>query len=112
MKKLLTGLFALVLSFAFARAQETWLPRVSGVTGSALWGVAYGNGQWVAVGELGTILTSPGGVTWTKRDSGFPTRWLVSVAYGNGVWVVVGGTAPITSCSFARFARGSPWGPA
>jgi hypothetical protein len=33
-------------------------------------GSAYGNGLWVAVGNGGTILTSPDGVTWTARVSG------------------------------------------
>ena len=58
-----------------------------------LWSVAHGGiptAQWVAVGEQGTILTSPDGISWTKRPSGFPTRWLVSVGYGAGVWIAVG----------------------
>ncbi len=58
-----------------------------------LWSVAHGGSptaQWVAVGEQGTILTSPDGINWTKRPSGFPTRWLVSVGYGAGVWIAVG----------------------
>ena len=84
----------LALAFAISsRAQDLWQPRVSGVT-SNLWSVANANGQWVAVGEQGTILTSPDGVTWTSRASGFSTRWLVGVGYGTpggtGLWVVVG----------------------
>src|SRR5690606_5004586 len=34
-------------------------------TSSALWGVAYANGLWVAVGVNGTILTSTNGTSWT-----------------------------------------------
>ena len=78
---------------ASALAQETWQPRTSGVT-VPLWSVAYGDSQWVAVGEQGTILTSVDGAAWTPRVSGFPARWLVGVGYGkpNGtsLWVVVG----------------------
>jgi hypothetical protein len=37
---------------------ETWTQRTSGTT-VGLYGVAYGNGTFVAVGEGGTILTSP-----------------------------------------------------
>lgn len=97
MKKFLLFGFTFWLAALAAQAQESWVPRVSGLSaGTALWGVAYGGGQWVAVGELGTILTSPDGITWTKRNSGFPTRWLVGVGYGNGLWVAVGGTASIT----------------
>jgi hypothetical protein len=46
-----------------------WTERASG-TSNWLNGVTYGNGLFVAVGEDGTILTSPDGVTWTQRTSG------------------------------------------
>jgi hypothetical protein len=46
-----------------------WTRRTSG-TSNDLYGVTYGNGTFVAVGEGGTILTSPDGVTWTQRTSG------------------------------------------
>jgi len=54
-----------------------------------LHGVTYGNGMFVAVGEEGTILTSPNGLAWTLRPSGtaYP---LYDVAYANGLYVVVG----------------------
>src|SRR5207249_265835 len=81
-------LSALLFAFA-AHAQDIWQPRVSGITNN-LWSVAYAANQWVAVGEQGTIVTSPDGVAWTSRSSGFPTRWLVGVGYGAGTWVVVG----------------------
>jgi hypothetical protein len=55
--------------------------------------VTYGNGLFVAVGEDGTILTSPDGVTWTQRTSG-TSNWLNGVAYGNGLFVAVGWAAP------------------
>jgi hypothetical protein len=38
-------------------AGTTWTSRTS--QGNALFGVAYGNGTFVAVGDNGTILTSP-----------------------------------------------------
>ena len=69
-------------------AGTTWTQRTSG-TGNELEGVAYGNGRFVAVGNGGTILTSPDGVNWTRRTSG--TRsWLGGVTYGNGTFVAVG----------------------
>jgi hypothetical protein len=51
--------------------------------------VTYGNGLFVAVGEGGTILTSPDGVSWTRQTSGtyYP---LHGVAYGNNTFVAVG----------------------
>jgi hypothetical protein len=36
----------------------SWTARTSG-TSNSLYGVTYGNGTFVAVGEYGTILTSP-----------------------------------------------------
>lgn len=68
--------------------QETWTVQSSPTTQN-LWGVCYAGGQFVAVGEGGTIITSPDGSTWTKRVSG-NSLWLVSVGYGNGLFVVVG----------------------
>jgi hypothetical protein len=54
-----------------------------------LFGVAYGNGTFVAVGGLGTILTSTDGVTWTSETSGINYH-LWGVTYGNGTFVAVG----------------------
>ena len=59
---------------------------------------AYGNGQFVAVGESGTVLTSPDGTTWTERNSG-TTRDLNGVTYGNGTFVVVGSPGIIITSS-------------
>lgn len=72
-----------------SRAQDAWVARPSGTTAN-LWSVAFAANQWVAVGEQGTILTSPDGTAWTTRSSGFPTRWIVSVNYGAGTWTAVG----------------------
>ncbi|MHB1042486.1 MAG: S-layer homology domain-containing protein [Eubacteriales bacterium] len=63
-------------------------------TGNTLKGAAYGNGLYVAVGDSGTILTSPDGTNWTNRT--FDTTYnLNGVAYGKGIFVAVGasGTA-------------------
>ncbi len=72
-----------------SRAQDAWVARPSGTTAN-LWSVAFAANQWVAVGEQGTILTSPDGTAWTARSSGFPTTWLVAVGYGAGTWTAVG----------------------
>lgn len=69
-------------------AQVNWAPATSGTTQN-LWGVAYGGGQFVAVGEGGTILTSPDGATWTARASG-TNVWLTSVTYAFAHYVAVG----------------------
>jgi hypothetical protein len=64
----------------------------------SLYGIAYGNGTFVAVGngpaaDRGVILTSSNGVTWTSRTSPSIAANFVSledVAFGNGEFVAVG----------------------
>ena len=62
-----------------------------------LYGVAYGNNTWMAVGDVGGILTSyDNGNTWVGQE----TTELIdakAVAYGNNTWVV-SGTAVSSSC--------------
>src|SRR5688500_2082238 len=54
-----------------------------------LYGIAWGNGRWVAVGEGGVVLSSPDARCWTRHETGIPQR-LNAVAYGNGKFVAVG----------------------
>jgi hypothetical protein len=96
-------LAVLLITPLASKAQETWSSRASGVT-AGLWSVAYGNGQWIAVGESGTILSSVDGTTWSSRVSGYTSRWLVSVGYGASTWVVVGESGLILTSS-----DGSSW---
>src|SRR5690606_32273764 len=81
---------------------SSWTNRSSG-TSRALYGVAYGGGMWVAVGDNGTILTSADGATWTSRTSG-TTQILNGVAYGGGMWVVVG-----TGGTILTSTNGTTW---
>jgi hypothetical protein len=66
----------------------TWTQRAS-VADNGLYGVTYGNGLFVAVGDVGTILTSPNGVRSTEQASG-TSNSLYGVTYGNGRFVAVG----------------------
>jgi hypothetical protein len=63
-----------------------------------LFGVAYGNGMFVAVGEPGRIFTSADGIKWISRNSGTNVV-LRRVSYGNGVFVVVGDSGVILTSS-------------
>jgi hypothetical protein len=58
--------------------------------------VAYGNGTYVAVGEGGTIITSPDGGTWDVQDSGV-TLMLNRVQFLNGQFFAVGQAGTILS---------------
>jgi hypothetical protein len=77
-----------------ANAQLQWTVVSPVPTAHNLQSVTYGNGQYVAVGDTGTILTSSDGLVWTSRTSGIITR-LWSVTYGNGLYVTVGDSARI-----------------
>jgi photosystem II stability/assembly factor-like uncharacterized protein len=73
-----------------------WTTRNSKTT-DILYGAAYGNGKWVAVGEHGTIVKSTNaGVTWTVSNQGYSDAdELHAVAFGNGKFVAVGKTGRI-----------------
>jgi hypothetical protein len=81
-------------------AQSTWSSVGSGVAVN-LWGVCHGGGQFVAVGEQGTILTSQDGTAWTRQTSGTAV-WLTSVAYGLGHYLAVGAGGTVISSRDAR----------
>lgn len=81
----------------------TWTTRTSG-TGETIYGIGYGNGLFVAVGDVGALTTSPDGVTWTSRTSSFGTDIINAVTYGAGVFVAVG-----TSGKLATSTDGITW---
>src|SRR6516165_8548343 len=54
---------------ALASSLDTWTVRNPLPTANALFAITYGNDQFVAVGDLGTIITSPDGVNWTVGQS-------------------------------------------
>jgi Photosynthesis system II assembly factor YCF48 len=57
--------------------------------GEPLYGVAFENNTFVAVGANGTVLTSPDGVDWTRRVSKAADT-LSAVGFGNGTFIAVG----------------------
>ncbi len=57
--------------------------------GASLDGVTWGEGQFVAVGDGGLIVTSPDGVAWTRRESGCTTH-LQGIAWNGSRFVAVG----------------------
>lgn len=88
------GLFFLVFSTyilpdaADADPLANWVTITSG-TDHWFFGMTYGNGIFVTVGDFGTILTSPDGVAWTERDATV-TNHLYGVGFGNNTFVAVG----------------------
>src|SRR6185312_12625007 len=80
-----------------------------------LFGIVFHNGQFIAVGKGGTIISSPDGVNWTAQNSG-TTLPLNAIAYGNGSYLV-GGTndmasfpnVPQTEVIFLTSTNGTSW---
>ncbi len=70
----------------------TWTAVTNSTFGSsAVSGVCYGNGKFVAVGSNGKIAYSLDAINWTKvSDSKFGSAIINSVCYGNGNFVAVG----------------------
>jgi hypothetical protein len=85
-----------------AWALQTQVPNVH----VPLAGVIYGGGQFVVVGNSGTILTSFDGVTWVAQFSG-STGALFGVTYGNGQFVIAGAT--FGKCLIITSSNGSSW---
>jgi len=67
--------------------------RVSGTTRNLNY-TTYGNGQFVVVGDSGTILTSSNDSDWIGRGVGINNN-LQSVTYGNGQYVTVGSSGAV-----------------
>ena len=87
------AVLAWVISTQLTRGADplaTWTWRNPVPSSSYLYGVAYGNGRFVAVGDTGTIMTSADdGVTWVWRESG-TTNFLRGVTYGGGQFAAFG----------------------
>ena len=102
---LFPALLCLVAATAAGQVCSEWLWSNPLPQGNRLNGVTYGNGQFVAVGAAGAILTSKDGSSWTPR---FPnTRAdLFDVAWNGSLFVAVGaGGAAYTSPDGIFWAR-------
>ena len=93
--------FALVSARADALDSWRWRNRLP--QGNQLKAIRNANGQSIAVGGAGTILTSSNGVAWNQQISGTHAD-LEDVVFGNGQWVAVGSDGTILSS-----ADGARW---
>lgn len=93
---------ALQASAMGADPLDFWQRRESGV-GLSLFGVTYGAGRFVAVGQSGVVLTSADGQQWSITASNLAQN-LRSIAYGAGTFVTVGDTGALLTSD-----NGSDW---
>jgi photosystem II stability/assembly factor-like uncharacterized protein len=90
-------MYCVVLGFTISIsgfAQINWEQVNPLPQGLSLNSVVYCSNQFIAVGEVSTILTSPDGVTWTVKSSNTFIK-LNCVAHGNNQFVAVGSSGQI-----------------
>ncbi|MBE7499469.1 MAG: hypothetical protein HS113_04010 [Verrucomicrobiales bacterium] len=75
--------------FAATDPLDEWQPLNPTPTANRLNAVTCGDGLYVAVGELGTVVTSSDATNWVLQASGIPDD-LRGVAWGEGTFVGVG----------------------
>ena len=83
---------ALLQLTTLADPLATWHQRNSLSQTNALFSVVYANGLFVAVGESGTVLTSPDGITWGRQNPGTSDN-LGPIVFGSGVFLARGSNA-------------------
>ena len=81
----------------------TWLDRTPANLVTGLNDVVWSGSLFVAVGDVGKIVTSPDGITWTTRTSG-TTQTLQGVYWDGSRFLAVGDGATILSS-----ANGTNW---
>jgi hypothetical protein len=94
-KKLLVTFIAFTLTLISApvtnAAGITWSSRTTPLPIKEWNDIVYGNGQFVAVGNAGALMTSPNGVTWTSRTAAANNNWN-SIAFAENTFVAVSET--------------------
>jgi len=83
------GVLFAAISICNGHPLDHWAWRAPLPPGDNVVAIASGNGQFVAVGEHGNIITSSDGTNWISRQIGADIGFN-SIAYGNGVFVAVG----------------------
>jgi hypothetical protein len=97
------GTIVCLFAFAFSIHAQTaplqeWHWRNPLPQGNRLLNVVAANGTFIALGELGTLLTSTDGTNWVRRECG-TTLSLRNCAYGGGQYVVVGDFGTVLTSS-------------
>jgi hypothetical protein len=95
MRKILVTFIAFTLTLISAPVTNasgiSWTSRTTPLPVKEWNDIVYGNGQFIAVGNAGALMTSPDGVTWTSRTAAASNNW-TSVVFANNTFVAVSST--------------------
>lgn len=81
--------FIILLYAHLSFAQSKWEWRVPLPQGNTLTSITYGKGTFVAVGEVGTVVTSINNKNWTLENSGIDYT-LNDIKFTNNQFIAVG----------------------
>ena len=78
-----------IIPSAVAGPLDNWQWQNPVPSTDQLYGVAFGNNRWIAVGSFGAVVTSNDGTNWQKQmpPTATPSH-AFSIAFGNGIFVV------------------------
>ena len=96
------GLACLIDGAAGAHPLEHWRQHSPLPTGETLTGITFANGQFVAVGTGGVVVTSSNGTNWIRQNTG-AFEPLLGIAYGANRLVAVGPSLILTSANAANW---------
>ena len=105
------GSILAVGGFNFISITVPGMPVTSRDSGTmnTLNGVTWSGTQFVAVGDGGTILTSPDGITWTSRAPSSPAPLLYGAAWSGTKFVAVGRSSGLLTGAEMTSADGITW---
>ncbi|MBI5380968.1 MAG: PKD domain-containing protein [Opitutae bacterium] len=78
---------------------QTWTRRAEGLSTSNLYSIVYADGQFVAAGSSGTLMTSSDGISWT-RNQPFNSHTYLAISHGNSAYVAVGYSLDLTTGNY------------
>jgi hypothetical protein len=81
--------FQMLVTAAVASPFDVWHPRSPMPTQYTFNGIAYGHGKFVAVANLGTIVTSTNGTNWTLQPP-VTARSLSTIMFAEGLFIIGG----------------------
>jgi len=100
----LLGVFVSLPCHTHAHPLEDWQPLTVLPNGQSLNGIAFSDGQFVAVGLDGAIFTSTNALDWIRQNSG-TSEPLLAIAAGNGLFIAIGSDRVLSS------TNGTNWQP-